>query len=149
MAKILKMCKGHFRNLCGKYRKYTGTRYCFDVETSGEVKGMFDSLQGWAASITINDFSTLYAIFDHRHLLRNISCLLLKLSKNKGMGYISVGYRGAWWTLRDSFEFEMYTVVEVMEMVEYLVRNTYVKAFGLIFRQDRYDNGKEDFWWFV
>jgi hypothetical protein len=43
VAKILKMCKGHFRNLCGKYREYTGTRYCFDVETSGEVKGMFDS----------------------------------------------------------------------------------------------------------
>ena len=38
VAKILKMCKSHFRNWCKVYENYSGIRYCFDVETSMEVK---------------------------------------------------------------------------------------------------------------
>ena len=131
VAKILKMCKGHFKNLCGKYKEYTGIRYCFDVETSMEVKGMFDGLHCRAASITINDFLTLYTLFDHGHLQGNIFWLLSKLGKNRGMGYISLGYKGAWWTARDSSKFETYSVREVMEMIEYLVKNTYIRALGI------------------
>ena len=64
VAKILKMCKSHFRNLCKVYENYSGIRYCFDVETSMEVKDMFDSAYGKVNSISINDFSTLYTLFD-------------------------------------------------------------------------------------
>ena len=89
IAKVLKMCKKHFKNLCKKSEEFSGTRCYFDVETSAEVKHMFDNLHGRAETITINDFSTLYTLFDHNHLLTNISWLLGRLSKNKGMGYIS------------------------------------------------------------
>ena len=62
--------------------------------------------------------------------------LLEKLSRNSGMAYIRIGYDKAWWVIDDS-EGVVYTVVEMIEMIDYLVRNTYIKAFGSIFRQDR------------
>jgi len=61
--KILKMCKSHFRNLRKIYEEYSGIKHYFDVETSLEVKNMFDGMHGKANSISINDFSTLYIYF--------------------------------------------------------------------------------------
>ena len=52
VAKILKMCKSHFRNLCKVYEGYSGIKYCFDVETSTEVKDMFDGAYGLVAPIS-------------------------------------------------------------------------------------------------
>ena len=137
IAKILKMCKAHFRNLCRKSEEFSGMRCYFDVETSAEVKQMFDNLHGKAKTITINDFSTLYTLFDHNHLLTNMSWLLQKLGKNKGMGYISVGYSKAWWSRVDDGKFETYSLVEIAEMIRYLIGNTYIKSMGSIFRQIR------------
>ena len=136
VASVLKMCKLHFKNLCGKNMGYSGIRYYFDVQTSVEVKDMFSSAEGLAGRISINDFSTLYTLFDHDHLLRNMTWLLDKLAKNSGMGYIRIGYDKAWWVIDDS-EGLVYSVVELIEMIDYLVRNTYIKALGSIFRQDR------------
>ena len=60
LAMVLKMCKCHFKNLCNKNFEFSGIRYFFDVQTSSEVKEMFDKAQGQADMISINDFSTLY-----------------------------------------------------------------------------------------
>ena len=62
--------------------------------------------------------------------------LLEKLSRNSGMGYIRIGYDKAWWVINNS-EGVVYTVVEMIEMIDFLVRNTYIRAFGSIFRQNR------------
>ena len=59
LALVLKMCKSHFKNLCNKSEGFNGIRYQFDVQTSMEVKGMFDSASGDVVSISVNDFSTL------------------------------------------------------------------------------------------
>ena len=136
VASVLKMCKLHFKNLCTKNMGYSGIRYFFDVQTSVEVKDMFSSAEGLADQISINDFSTLYTLFDHDHLLRNITWLLDKLAKNSGMNFVRVGYDKAWWVIDDS-EGLVYSVMELIEMIDYLVRNTYIKALGSIFRQDR------------
>ena len=97
---------------------------------------MFDRVNGEALTISINDFSTLYTLFDHDHLLGNISWLLQRLSKNSGTYFIRVSYNKAWW-VRDNSVGNVYSVVEVLDMVDYLVRNTYIKALGSIFRQDK------------
>ena len=97
---------------------------------------MFSKADGEALTISINDFSTLYTLFEHDHLLSNISWLLQRLSKNSGSNFIRVSYNKAWW-VRDNSVGNVYSVVEVLEMVDYLVRNTYVKALGNIFRQDK------------
>ena len=136
VALVLKMCKEHFRNLCNKCTGFSGIRYYFDVQTSVEVKAMFDSAAGSVGSISINDFSTLYTLFDHDHLLGNMTWLLGKLSKNSGMQYIRIGHDKAWWVRSDS-EGLVYTVGELVDMIDYIVRNTYVKAFGSIFRQNK------------
>ena len=94
---------------------------------------MFDKVQGRANSISINDFSTLYTLFDHDHLLGNMSWLLDKLSKNSGMRYIRIGYDKAWWVANGS-DGSVYAVGDVLDMIEYLVRNSYIKAFGRIFQ---------------
>ena len=131
------MCKDHFKNLCSKNKEYSGVRYFFDVITSKDVKDMFDNLRDEARSISINDFSTLYTLFDHDHLLGNISWMISKLAKNSGCSYISLGHEKAWWSKQCTDKYETYTCTEVLEMIEFLVRNSYIKAFGKIFRQDR------------
>ena len=52
------------------------------------------------------------------------------------MNYIRVGHENAWWVIDDT-EGTVYGVAEGIDMVEFLIRNTYVKAFGNIFCQDR------------
>ena len=89
-----------------------------------------------ARSISINDFATLYTLFDHDHMLGNITWLLAKLSKNSGLHHIRVSHEKAWWVRSDS-EGKVYTVSELLEMIDYLVRSTHVKAFGSIFRQTK------------
>ena len=70
---VLKMCKGHFKNLCNKNFEFSGIRYFFDVQTSSEVKDMFDKAQGQADMISINDFSTLYTLFDRQRSASNFT----------------------------------------------------------------------------
>ena len=134
VALILKMCKTHFKNYCRKSRDFSGIRYDFDVQTSMEVKGMFGKAHGFARSISINDFSTLYTLFDHDHLLGNMRWLLEKLSKNSNRYHIKVSYSKAWWVAGSS-EGSVYGLTEIMDMIDYLVRNAYIKAFGSVFNQ--------------
>ena len=134
VAKILKMCKSHFRNLSNVYEKYSGIKHCFDVETSTEVKNMFDDAYGKVDSITINDFSTLYTLFDHDHLLHNIRWLLETLSKNSGKNCIKIDYKNARW-VSNANESNTFTIGEILEMISFLVKETYIKAFGHIFQQ--------------
>ena len=134
VANILKMCKSHFRNLCKVYENYSGIRHCFDVENSTEVKDMFDGACGEANSISINDFSTLYTLFDHDHLLKNVKWLLDTLSKNSGKCCIKVEYKSARW-VSNANDTDTFTVGETLDMISFLIKETYIKAFGHIFQQ--------------
>jgi hypothetical protein len=51
------------------------------------------------------------------------------------MGYISVGHSKGWWFRTDDGKFATYSLIEIMEMIKYLIGNTYIKALGSIFRQ--------------
>ena len=62
---------------------------------SSAVKEMFDNAYGLVDSISINDFSTLYTLFDHDHLLGNMRWLFETLSKNSGKNCIKVEYKSA------------------------------------------------------
>ena len=66
--------------------------------------------------------------------MANIKWLLDKLSKNSSRYHIKVSYSKAWWVAGSS-EGNVYSLAEVMDMVDYLVKNTYVRAFGNIFNQ--------------
>ena len=113
VALFLKMCKVIIRTSA---TNVWGFRYCFDVQTSTEVKAIFDSVSGVAESISINDFSTLYTLFDHDHLLSNITWLISKLSKNSGLYHAKIGHDRAWWMRNDS-DGDVYAVGELIEMI--------------------------------
>ena len=134
VAKILKMMKKHFFNLCRQTELSSGHKYCFDIENSMDLRNRLIEFRGNAKSISINDFSTLYTLFEHEHLMRNISWLVSKLSKNAGMRYVKVTYNSAYWVKDDSLG-DSFSIEEVLEMVEFLISNSYIKAFGKIFRQ--------------
>ena len=136
VAKILKMCKGHFSSLCKKYESFSGIRYCFDIEKSSDLKKGLDRFQGNASSISINDFATLYTLFEHDHLVRNMSWLLNRLSKNSGNYFIRVNHEGAYW-VKDNSKSGTYNMTEILEMIEFLIGNSYVKALGKIFKQTK------------
>ena len=136
VAKILKMFKEHFRNLCKKYESFSGIRYCFDIDKSADLKVSLEKFQGDARSISINDFATLYTHFEHEHLVRNMTWLMDKLSKNSGCHLVCVNYNGAYWA-KDSSKQGTYSITEMIEMVRFLIGNSYIKALGKIFRQTR------------
>ena len=116
VARVLKMCKSHFQNLCGAYERYSGIKHCFDIQTSTEVKDMFDNAHGKVDSISINDFSTLYTLFDHDHLLGNIRWLFETLSKNSGQNCIKIESNSAKW-VKDANDDNSYTVGEILDMI--------------------------------
>ena len=95
---------------------------------------MLDGANGEANSISINDFSTLYTLFDQNHLLDNIRWLLDTLSKNSGKLCIKIDYDKARWVSNAS-DADTYTIGEVLDMISFLVKETYIKAFGNIFQQ--------------
>ena len=65
-----------------------------------------------------------------------MSWLLDRLSKNSGNYFIRVGHEGAYW-VKDSSKSGTYSITEILEMIEYLISNSYVKALGKIFRQTK------------
>ena len=136
VAKILKMCKGHFANLCRKYESFSGVRYCFDIEKSSDLKNNLDKFQGKARSISINDFATLYTLFEHGHLIKNMTWLLDRLRKNSGCQFIRVNHEGAFWA-RDNTKPGTYSIVDILDMISFLIGNSYIKALGKIFRQTK------------
>ena len=136
IASILKMLKGHFINLCKKYESFSKVRYCFDIEKSSDLKANLDTFHGKAESISINDFATLYTLFEHDHLIRNITWLLDRLSKNSGYQAIRVTYTGAFWA-RSSTTSDTYSITEIIEMITFLIKNSYIKAFGKVFKQTK------------
>ena len=56
------------------------------------------------------------------------------LSKNSGKNCIEVTYKSARW-VQDANGDKSYTVGEVLDMISFLVKETYIKAFGHIFQQ--------------
>ena len=57
-----------------------------------------------------------------------------KLSRNSNYRHIKLAGSKAWWVL-GSTEGIVFSLEEVLEMIEYLIKNSYIKAFGNIFRQ--------------
>ena len=118
MTKVLKMCKKHFVNLQQKSAQYKGVRYIFDIENSLELKNLLDSYgeNKKAVSISINDFSTLYTLFEHEHIKANMEWLIGLLQRNKKKEYIRIGYKVAYWT--DSNEKDnTFSVAQILEKV--------------------------------
>ena len=90
---------------------------------------MFDNAHGKVDSISINDFSTLYTLFDHDHLLSNMRWLFETLSKNSGYNCIKIEYKSARWVQSANGD-NTYTVGEILDMISFLIKQTYIKAFG-------------------
>ena len=134
VAKVLKMLKKHFFNLCRQTELSSGIRYCFDIENSLDLRECLVSFKGKADSISINDFSTLYTLFEHEHLMKNITWLINRLSKNSGMRFIKINFNSAFW-VKDNSIGDSFSIEEILEMIEFLISNSYIKAFGKIFRQ--------------
>ena len=76
--------------------------------------------------------SLLYTLFDQNHLLDNICWLLDTLSKNSGKLCIKIDYDKARW-ISNASNADTYTIGEVLDMISFLVKETYIKAFGNIF----------------
>ena len=94
-----------------------------------------DRFKGNAATISVNDFFTLFALFEHNHLISNITWLLGSLSKYSGCHSIRVSHEGSFWAKGSSGI--VYSIAEIIEMITFLIGNSYVKAFGGIFRQTK------------
>ena len=99
------------------------------------MKAGLDIFKGNAATISVNDFSILYTLFEHDHLISNITWLLGSLSKYSGCHSIRVSHEGSFWAKGSSGI--VYSIAEIIEMITFLIGNSYVKAFGGIFRQTK------------
>ena len=75
----------------------------------------------------MNCHRTWYSQMAHRWLLET-------LSKNSGKNCIKIDYKNARW-VSNANENDTFTIGEILEMISFLVKETYIKAFGHIFQQ--------------
>ena len=66
--------------------------------------------------------------------MKNITWLINRLSKNSGMRFIKINFNSAFW-VKDNSIGDSFSIEEILEMIEFLISNSYIKAFGKIFRQ--------------
>jgi hypothetical protein len=147
VQKILNLLESHFRNYCEVMRVNSGYKYYFNVNNSKQALNMLDNVVN-PLSVDSFDFSNLYTNFKHDKLIDKFRFLLDLLfanaaKKNSGDGIRTERSRKgkARWVIINEENQNKYrnqtfwTKCNIIEAIEFLIRNTHVKFGNLIFKQ--------------
>tara|TARA_B110001454_G_C12718590_1_gene433685 strand:+ start:2018 stop:3712 length:1695 start_codon:yes stop_codon:yes gene_type:complete len=147
IQKVLTLLESHFKNYCEVIRSNSGYKYFFSINNSKQALDMLNNVSN-PQSFDSFDFSNLYTNFEHDDLLEKFRYLLDLLftnaeKKSKG-DCIRTENRikgKARWCIMNEENLRRYsnqkfwTKSKIMEGIEFLVKNAYVKFGNLIFRQ--------------
>jgi len=89
-----------------------------------------------AKNLATYDFSTLYTNIPHQRLKDQMRWVInLAFKNNKGYPFMNVWGRGASWRKKQNKEKTMVDKKKLIELVEFLLDNLYVKCGDMVFRQ--------------
>ena len=134
---ILKLIKQHFKNYCQKIHKNTGLQMYWSVDNSLDCLKKFNRVE--ASSIHTYDFSTLYTNLPLHDVLERLTELICRMFKNANSLYISVNSftKKAFWSNERKKGSKSYTMHQVLDALEFILFNTYVRFGEYIFLQTR------------
>ena len=135
LATILLHMKEHWERYTTTVSERKGYNSCWPIDNSGQVIRMLRRNKlPENTKLSIADFSTLYTSFEHDIIIDNATELIRLLFKHSGKKYVSVG-RQAYYHSDEKRKCHKYTCDGVVDLLIYLVKNSYVAYAGKIFHQ--------------
>ena len=135
LNRILTTWKQHFVRYTTVISKQRGYSFSWMITNSAEVIANAQRTR-CNGSLTIADFSTLYTSFEHSTILRCMNSLTDLLFKNANKKYIAVS-ASAYFHSHESANRQRLLKQDVMELINVIVTNSYVKHADMIFHQTK------------
>ena len=135
LANILYLMKGHWERYTKTVSERKGYNCYWPIDHSGQVLKMLrrNKLPD-NNKITIADFSTLYTSFEHQLIITHMTTLIKKLFKHANHKYIAIG-KSTYYHSETKRKDKSLTEAETIQLMQFLVKNSYVKYAGKIFHQ--------------
>ena len=138
LTKYLSALKDHWRRYTRSVSERCGFRTNWSIENSQEVIHMLRrSKLPTNSKLTIADFSTLYTSLDHKVIIENMTRLICRLFKHSNEKYMSLGRNKAYYHSNNQRNCLKLMKEDLIEMIEIVVSNSYVKYGTKIFHQKR------------
>ena len=137
LTTCLKTITTHFREYSEGIYRNTGVNCFWIIDNSTQVLEKLSRLNKTkrAKHFDSFDFSTLYTNIPHDLLLKSLTELFKEAYRIRGAMYLSVTNNKAYWSNIASSKHPNITEQSLIEKVQFLVDNTYVKVGNRIFKQ--------------
>jgi ubiquitin C-terminal hydrolase len=120
-----------------RVKERTGINYFWSIDNSVEFVKKVKYLK--AESIQTFDFATLYTNLPLDVVYKNLEGLIIKMFRSHTHILVDSKLRKATFRyegLKNEDNYVAYTLVDVLDMLNFILRNSYVQFAGLLFRQD-------------
>ena len=144
MSKLLTTCLAkiicHFREYCNGIYNRTGVNCFWIVDNSQQILNRLRKTNYFSPAKHFDrfDFSTLYTSIPHDSLKMTLTSLVMETYRVRGNKYVVVDkYGNACWSDTASTASYKTSIREdsLLEMIEYLIDNIYIKVGSKVFRQ--------------
>jgi hypothetical protein len=135
LTKLLTALKAHFLRYTAVIERQRGYAFSWSITNSNEVikRSKHARING---QLTIADFSTLYTSFEHDTILKSMTNLVNLLFKNANKKYLALG-KTAYFHNSEAKNRQRITKELLMEMIHFIISNSYVKHAGMLFHQTK------------
>ncbi len=137
LLKILQLFRSHFINYTKKAKNFNGLNYNWSINDSTQALNVVNKAKNIknAKTMIAADFSTMYTMLEHDTVLKSITYLANLLFNNTGKQFICVGYENAFYSDNHDFSGQILDRNDVLEIVNFVLDNTYFKFADYIFKQ--------------
>ena len=132
-SKALKLILNHMKLYSNTVYTRTNFKYYWIIDNSLEF---IDNIKDKNINhMETYDFSTLYTALPHQAILTNLSKIFKKVYKREGRQFINIGFYKAYFSSSELTNGCSFRVEDMMEILEFILDNIFVKFGDKIFKQ--------------
>ena len=131
MTQCVKLVQHAHKIYCDRIKAYTGFNFMWIIQNSMEIH---DTLNKNGRNLATYDFFTLYTSIPHEKLKEKLSDIVTRAFKGMNKNYIVINNRSAKWALKEGKGTSI-TCKLLIDMITWLIDNTYVTVGNSVFRQ--------------
>ena len=137
LHRILVFFKEHFVKYCETIKTRTGVNLVWTTKGTMDVHNMFKNLdRRQISSIFTADFSTMFTMFEHNIILKNILALINLCFKNSGKQGVCISRNKVWYANESNNNAVIFIDQhQCYKLAQDVIQNTYVSFAGLNFKQ--------------
>lgn len=137
LTQALKLIYKAHKIYCDRIKMYTGYNFMWIIQNSNDVHEIFQAHRSKARNLHTFDFSTLYTSIPHDKLKQQLTLIVLKAFKGMNKKFIHINNNQARWAKDNNRKKGLiFDSTLVIEMLVWLIDNTYVSVGNKIFRQE-------------